>query len=386
MNIIKMNRKNTQFSLLITSPFMKYLFFFLLLAHGLIHLMGFVKALGIAQLSQLTKEISRPTGLVWFLTTSLFIVTCLLYLPKKDYWWLIAIVTVLLSQALIIVYWKDAKFGTIANVLILLIAIPAWTEWQFENQFKKDVTENLKHTDSVAESLLTREAIAQLPEPVQRYIIYSGAINKPVLTNFKIKFEGQIRSDQKSAWMPFTTEQYNFLDPPTRLFFMKATMKKLPVGGYHAYKDGAAIMDIRLLSFFKVQYQAGREMDIAETVTWFNDLCLFAPAGLIDKRIQWEAIDSLSSKATFTHRNITISAILYFNNKGELINFISDDRYQIISEQDRKLVRFSTPVKNYTDFSGHKSPAYGEAIWNLPAGDLCYGQFNTLEVTFNVKE
>ncbi len=363
---------------------MKYLFVFVLATHGLIHLMGFAKAFDLAQLNQLTKEISKPIGVAWLLTTLIFLVTAASFLLKKDLWWFVAITGVLLSQLLIILLWQDAKFGTIANVIILLVVVPAWAAWHFENQYKRDVTENLSYTNNSAETLLTNEAISHLPEPVQRYIIYSGAIGKPVLTNFKIKFEGQIRADEKSAWMPFTTEQYNFIDPPTRLFFMKATMKGLPVSGYHSFKNGIAIMDIRLLSIANVQYQAGKEMDIAETVTWFNDLCLFAPAGLIDKRIQWESIDSLSSKATFTNNNITISAILYFNTAGELVNFVSDDRYQIVSETNRKVVRFSTPVKNYVEFNNRKYPSYGEAIWNLPEGDLIYGQFNTKEVEYNL--
>jgi hypothetical protein len=364
---------------------MKYLFALLIILHGLIHLMGFLKAFGFAQINQLTKEISRPVGVLWLSVTILLIVTALIYLLQNEYWWLIALSGVILSQVLIICYWHDAKFGSIANVIILAAAIPAWGEWHFENQYKRDVTESLKHSNSHADSLLTIEAISHLPEPVQRYIIYSGAINKPVLTNFKIKFEGQIRSDEKSEWMPFTTEQYNFLDPPTRLFFMKATMKKIPVGGYHSYQDGVAIMDIRALSLFKVQYQTGREMDIAETVTWFNDLCLFAPAGLIDKRIQWKHLDSLSSKATFNHKDISISAILYFNTRGELVNFVSEDRYQIKSEVDRHVVRFSTPAKNYMKFNGHLAPSYGEAIWHLPEGNLNYGQFHCRDVEYNVK-
>jgi len=363
---------------------MKYLFFLLLLIHGMIHLLGFLKAFGFAKINQLTTEISKPMGVWWLFITLLLIATALIYLLQNEYWWPIGLVGAILSQLLIIGYWQDAKYGSIANVIIIALAIPAWAQWQFENQYKREVTENLKFTNNLAEPLLTMEAIAQLPEPVQRYILYSGAINKPVLTNFKIKFEGQIRSDEKSAWMPFTTEQYNFLDPPTRLFFMKATMKKLPVGGYHAFKDGVAVMDIRLLSLFKVQYQAGREMDIAETVTWFNDLCLFAPAGLIDKRIQWEHLDSLSTKATFKYKDISISAVLYFNTKGELVNFVSDDRYQVKSDVAPKVARFSTPVKNYMEFNGHLAPSYGEAIWHLPEGNLIYGQFHCREIEYNI--
>jgi len=364
---------------------MKYVFVCLMFIHGFIHLMGFVKAFGYAQINQLTKDIPRSAGAMWLIAAVILIITSALFILKIQYWWLIALSGVILSQLLIIFDWHDAKFGTLANGIILAVVIPVLAEWQFENQYKRDVTEHLTYTNRITEPILTKEAISLLPGPVQRYIIYSGAINKPVLRNFKIKFEGQIRKDEKSDWMPFTTEQYNFIDPPVRLFFMKATMKGLPVAGYHDYKDGIASMDIRLLALFNVQNQSGREMDIAETVTWFNDLCLFAPAGLTDKRIKWEDIDDLTSKATFTSKDVTISAILYFNTTGELINFISDDRWQIISKEDRKRMRFSTPVKNYIEMNGHRIPSYGEAVWNLPTGDLTYGQFHCRNIEYNIK-
>jgi hypothetical protein len=246
------------------------------------------------------------------------------------------------------------------------------------------VAENLKIKTNA--TLLTEEAISALPDPVKRYVIYSGAINKPIPKNFFIKFKGQIRADEKSAWMPFTAEQYNFIEKPTRLFYMKAIMKKLPVGGYHAYKNGLATMDIRLLSLIKVQYMAGKEMDIAETVTWFNDLCLFAPGALVDDRIKWEPIDSLSSKATFYFNDISITATLLFNTQGQLVNFISDDRYRIVSKENIQAVRFSTPVNDYIKINGHQVPSYGEAIWNLPEGNLVYGQFHCLDIQYNVKQ
>jgi uncharacterized membrane protein len=42
---------------------------------------------------------------------------------KKDAWPILAIIAALISQVLIIAVWKDAKFGTIANLIVLLVAI-----------------------------------------------------------------------------------------------------------------------------------------------------------------------------------------------------------------------------------------------------------------------
>jgi hypothetical protein len=96
----------------------------------------------------------------------------------------------------------------------------------------------------------------------------------------------------QSAWMPFTSAQYNFMVVLTRLFLMNATMKGLQVAGYHRFNNGNAVMDIRLLSLVQVQDQPGKEMDISETVTFFNDMRCMAPATLIDPGIQWLEGDS----------------------------------------------------------------------------------------------
>jgi hypothetical protein len=109
-------------------------------------------------------------------------------------------------------------------------------------------------------------------------------------------------------------------------------------------------------------------------------MCLLAPATLIDKRIQWQPIDNSSVKATFTVNNISISAILYFNEKGELINFLSNDRYAIA---DRKQYPFLTPVKEYRNINGYNLPGHEEAIWRYPEGDFCYGKFFLKQVEYN---
>jgi hypothetical protein len=112
--------------------------------------------------------------------------------------------------------------------------------------FKREVKAELKRSGSLPESILTENDLRQLPEPVKQYIRYTGSVGKPKVNNFRIGFTGKIRKDELSAWIPFTSEQYNFIDSSWRLFFMKAVMKGLPVAGYHCFKNGEAFMDIRL--------------------------------------------------------------------------------------------------------------------------------------------
>ncbi len=342
--------------------------------------MGFAKAYNYGNITQLTKDISKPLGLMWFLTAVLFITAIFLFFNKQDKWWLVGAIAAVLSQILIFTSWQDAKFGTIANIIALAIVFIGFSMQNFENSYKKDVAEGLARTNALENPLLTEADLAHLPAPVQKYLHYVGVVNKPKVRNVKIEFEGQMREKGKN-WFPFNSSQYNFFDLPTRLFFMKAKMFGVTVPGYHAYKNNTARMDIRLFGLYHIVNIQGKTLFQAETVTLFNDMCLAAPATLIDDRIKWTPLNSLSAKAIFTNQDVTISATLHFNEQGQLINFISDDR---IAVADMKNYRFSTPVKNYKNINGYNLGHYGEAVWHYPDGEFVYGQFNVKNILYNV--
>lgn len=108
---------------------LQYLFAALVFLHGLIHLVGYTKAFRYSELKNITVPISKPVGVIWITTCLLFIATAILYLLKSDYWWMTGLVSVVLSQTVIILGWKDAKFGTIANLIILAVIIIDAYQW-----------------------------------------------------------------------------------------------------------------------------------------------------------------------------------------------------------------------------------------------------------------
>ncbi len=359
---------------------MKIAFVTLLSIHGLIHLMGFLKAFGFAEIPQLSQNFSKPEGLLWLVVALAFVTVGVLFLMKNNLWFWIAIGAVILSEVLIIMNWQDAKFGSIANVIVLFIAIIAIAGWNFERQYKQDVSQSFENV-TISEEIVSEKDIENLPVPIQKYLKYVGVLGKPKIETAKAIFKGEMREKGKD-WFAFTSEQYNFFENPTRLFFMKAIFKGLPTQGYHFYKDEEASMLIKLLSVFPVVDIIEPEMFKTETVTYFNDMCLFAPAALIDERIEWQTIDDRSVKATYTNKKATISAILYFNEKDQLINFISEDRMEVNSNQS---VPFSTPVTKYGTINGYNLPIAADAVYQFPDGDFVYGKFYLLDVQYNVK-
>jgi hypothetical protein len=363
---------------------LKYTFVFIVLFQGLIHFMGFSKAFDYGTWPLLIRDISKPMGILWFASGLLFIIATVLYLIKKDSWVIIALIALFLSQLLIINNWHEAKFGTIANVLILIVVVLGLFQIKFKNTYKDEVKSGMSQSQILQTSKLTESEIAFLPHSVKKYIRYTGAVGKPKVNNFKASFSGKIRKDKKSAWMKLNSEQYDFLAIPTRLFYLDAIMKHMPVAGFHCFKNGIAYMDIRLFSIFKVEYQAGHEMDISETVTFFNDMCVLAPATLIDKRIEWVELERNKVKASFTNKGIKITALLYFNEKGELVNFVSEDRYALGENKNISRHTWSTPLREYKPINGLKLASYAETIYTYPSGDFTYATFTLKNIAYNI--
>lgn len=101
---------------------MKYFYALLLIFHGFLHLIGFTKAFFSTEIFKELLSISKPMGVLWLLTFLSFIYASSALLNNKK-WIHLIIIAVCLSQYLIIMDWKDAKFGTILNIIVLAVAI-----------------------------------------------------------------------------------------------------------------------------------------------------------------------------------------------------------------------------------------------------------------------
>ena len=367
---------------------MKWVLAVLLVVHGLIHLMGFAKAFGLGRTLPLQQPISRPVGLLWLLAAVLFVTSALLLLAAARWWWVPAAPAVLVSQALVFTAWSDAKFGTVANVITLVplvVSLMEYSESSFRSIYRREVVAGLSRAAAAAQPI-TPSDLAHLPAPVRRYLEYVGVVGKDRVHGFRARFRGEIRSKPDAGWMPFEADQTSFFDPPARLFLIRSSMAGIPFDALHLYVGPNATMQVKIASLLQIVDARGPEMNQSETVTVFNDMCVLAPATLVDRAIRWEEVDDRTARATYSNAGNTISAVLRFDDEGRLVDFHSDDRYQSADGKTYVKYRWSTPLRDYRDFGGHRLARAGEAIWQMPDGPLTYGRFELVELEYNVKQ
>lgn len=365
---------------------LRVVFAVVLVVHGLIHLMGFAKAFGFADMPQLAIPISRPLGVVWLAAAVLVLAAAGAYAGGASWFWSVAAAAVLVSQAVIITSWGDARVGTIANVLLAVLALLgmfANGPGSLRARYEQDVKGGLAHAPAPA--LVTEADLAPLPVAVQRYLRVAGVVGQPRVWNYRVHFRGRIRSGPRSPWMALTAEQTSFADPAARLFFLHAAMSGVPVIVLHRYIGPVATMQAKLLGAFPVVNASGPQMDQGETVTLFNDMCLLAPATLLDPGITWGEAGPDTVRAAFTNAGHTIRAELVFNAAGELVDFVSDDRFA--GSPDGKSFtreRWTTPVRRYRDFGAHHLFASAEARWSTASGEYAYIELELLDIEYNI--
>ena len=88
-------------------------------AHGLIHLLGAAKGLGWAEVTALPEPISPAMGLAWLAAAGIVVATGLLLAARNRRWWVAATIGAVVSQSVILTSWNDARAGTVANALLI---------------------------------------------------------------------------------------------------------------------------------------------------------------------------------------------------------------------------------------------------------------------------
>jgi len=355
----------------------RYLFAFLLLIHGLIHLMGFAKAYKLTVVNQLTATISKPAEFIWLVASLLFLIAVAFFLFNKLEWWIPAVIALIVSQTLIITNWHDAKAGTIANIIVLIVFIVAFANWNFNNQFDKKVSDMLSQNNNLQQEIVTKDMITHLPKPVQTWLLNSGIIGKQKVHEVYLTQNGFMRlKPDDDKWISTMSEQYFTIDKPA--FIWKVNMEMMPmvpVVGRDQFIDGKGQMLIKIFSLFNSVNQSDAKINQGALQRYLAEICWF-PSAALCPHIRWEAVDGTSAKATMSYKGVSGSVIFYFDKTGNIVRCIAD-RYKG-GGSEATLEKWVVDAKKYATMNGIKIPVKLEVTWKLKEGDYTWCK---LEIT-----
>jgi len=275
------------------------------------------------------------------------------------------------------------NYALASLITIIIVIVIIRRVYGTKKLFKDELNNRFKALEGRTNDFIVEEDLVGLPELLQEYLRVTRVVGSQKVNYFHVEMKGEMKMDENKSFAPVKVEQFTFLESGTRLFYMTMNFKGIPISGIHNYHSKGAMMKVKVLDLIEVVHEAGKEMQRIETVTYFNDLCIMAPGGLIEEDIMWEEIDERSVKGTLRKHGHEVSATLYFNNDGMLDNFISEDRVKLNSEDFQNKVLWSTPMTKFSNIGDFHLASEGSAIWHYPANNFEYIRLKIEDVTIN---
>lgn len=372
---------------------LKLFLVFVFIVHGLIHLLGFTKAWKLAPVAQLSGKtlfpLSEPgikiAGIGWLLACLFFLGAAIGFLLKKDAWWMPGAAALLLSQILIVLYWHDAKAGTVANLILLPAVLLAWTDWRLNQLVIRDVHDLYAQPSGQITAVWEPEKIKALPASVQNWLSRSGALKQPAPTAVRLKQKGLMRTQPDQDWMVADAEQYYSLAAPG--FIWKARVRMSPwmyFTGRDRYMAEGSNMLIQLYGLLTIVDAKGEKTAQGSMLRWLAETCWF-PAAATNPCISWDSLDAGAAKATMRYGGIEATGIFYFNEQGDLLRFTAD-RYYDRGKEAATLEKWQIDVTETAVMNGIRMPRKTEVTWKLPTGDFTWYKLEITEIEYNRPE
>lgn len=229
--------------------------------------------------------------------------------------------------------------------------------------------------------LITIEMLQDLPEPVQRYMDFSGVVGKPWIETVLLNQSGRFRRRQDQPWMPVTAEQLFTINPPGFIWKARFKLAGLPLmSARDSYQDGHGHMYGKIGGLFTLFNAHGSEIDQGTLLRYLGEMVWF-PTAFLGENITWQAVDDHSAQVTLCDGDQTVSACMSFDTAGRPVNF-NALRYGDF-EGGYSLQSWSVPMTLFEERGGLNIPVRGMVTWNLLSGDLPYYEWNISEVEYN---
>ncbi|TBN04309.1 hypothetical protein EYD45_06735 [Hyunsoonleella flava] len=363
---------------------MKLAFGILMILHGLLHLIGFAKAFFTTKTPMLVLGISKPFGVLWLFAFVLFMVSSTLWFNNKK-WFYLVFVAVCISQILIILAWKEAKFGSIVNAIILLVGISHLADFKFNKMVQKESVLLFKKIEKNYDDVISNKDVEHLPEIVQKWMKNSGVIGSPKINSVRLQQIGHLKNKPTGKWVPFTAKQYFNIGKPSFVWSAKIQYSSLLyILGRDKLNEGNAEMLIKVWGVIPVVDEVDNfKIDSGSIQRFLGEMCWF-PSAAISDYISWEYVDDTSAKAIFSSKSQSVSGIFRFNAKGDIVSFETDRFYG--GGSDSKKEKWIIDVIDYKVYDTYRIPYKCKVTWRLREGDFNWLNLEVLDVDYNIFE
>ncbi len=224
-------------------------------------------------------------------------------------------------------------------------------------------------------------ALAELPEPVRRYLAFALTPGQPIVRRARIQHAGDFAA-APGGWRPFRSVQHVTTAPPGFVWDARLAMSPvLRVRVRDAYIGAEGSMYGAVGGLVPVADQRGTPK-IAASALWrlLAESVWWPTALLPGSGVAWAAIDDRTARATLTDRAVSASADFHFGSNGEVVR-VTGERYRAVGDGQR-LTPTEGHHRDYVRIGGMMVPQSGDVAWLLPEGRHAYWRARLRQIEY----
>ncbi|CAN5584809.1 hypothetical protein BH09MYX1_BH09MYX1_24780 [soil metagenome] len=357
----------------------------LLALHGAIHLLGFLAAWKLRAIPGMTgktivalgETATRVVGSTWLVASLLLLTSAALVLADRDGWWIPASIGVVVSQALIVLQWSEARAGTIVNALLIVPVLVGAATARFHAESAQEVQSLVARAKAAPALAISEAEVAKLPPPIARWLTRSGVTERVRVV--RLRQRGRMWMSPGARAMPTTAEQWFTTDEPGFAWAAEVTMLGvLPIVGRDRYVDGHGRMKIEAGAIITLADGRGEKIDQGTLLRFLSEMVWF-PSAVLAPYVSWTSVDDHAAIATMTWRGITASARVDVDDLGR-VRGLTARRY---FGTDGVLEDWIITADGWQRFAGVEVPAHAMVSWQLASGRFDYFELDITALDYD---
>jgi hypothetical protein len=223
----------------------------------------------------------------------------------------------------------------------------------------------------------------KLPVAIQRYLHYALKDGQPNIRYAVLEQRARFRHGANRPWMDVKAREYiSGMEPG---FVWDATLKHNRFWWRTAklgYIAGEGHGHIKLFGALTLEEFDGPETNTSMLFRFLSEL-VWLPTGLLPTRtLRWESVDDNSARAIIVDGDVHVEAVFHVNSVGQVDRIVTDHKYRD-TKSGYEPTTFTLACRNYAEVDGVMIPLEVDFVWNLPSGDLEYGQFRITDADFH---
>ena len=229
--------------------------------------------------------------------------------------------------------------------------------------------------------IVTAEMIAGLPEPVRRYMNWSGVVGRPWIRTAYVKQSGLFRLGLDKPWMPLKAEQIFTVDPPGLRWNARFKLYGLPLmSARDTYQNGQGRMFGKLAGLVTLFDDRSEKLSFGTQMRYLSEI-IWLPTAYLSDKISWSPVDDNAADLSFTDQGRTVGGRMFFDDLGRPTRF-ETMRYREV-KGDYVWLPWITVNEAYGVHEGLNLPVRSLVSWQLPEGLLTYGDIHIDEAKYN---